>query len=102
MSINIQGIDKAAVLAALYNAPHTQGMGVLSYTPQDMTIEEARELIKSQTVKLGDGKEVIYFDYVKGRVMKVRLDGDEFNESLYDRDNGNGASWKALEKAGLV
>lgn len=27
------------------------------------------------------------FDYLYGRVLKVDLSGDEFEESLYDRDN---------------
>jgi hypothetical protein len=84
--INIRGMEKAAVLAALYNSAHVQGLGIFQAIPGIMSIEEARQLLKSQT----------YFDYVFGRVMKVNLSGDEFEERLYDRDNGNGAAWNAL------
>jgi len=80
--ISIKGLDKAEVLAALYNRARPQGMGFLQWTPQDMSIEEAKE-----TLQYGP-----YFDYVQGRVMKVDLSKDEFDSSLYDRDNGLGAA----------
>lgn len=40
----------------------------------------------------GDG----YFDYLKGRVMKVSISGDSLDPRLYDRDNGQGAAARAL------
>jgi hypothetical protein len=52
-----------------------------------MTIEEARELIS----------ECSRFDYLKGRVMKVDLGGDELRTALYNRDNGPNAAESALE-----
>lgn len=85
--IDISGMDKAEVLAKLYNAARPQGMGFLHYTAQDMTAEEAKEL-------LSDGR--AYFDYLKGRVMKVNLSGDLLCPVLYDRDNGEGAARRAL------
>lgn len=88
--IDISKLDKAEVLAALYNRARTQGMGVLHYTPVDMPIETARELTAM-------GKH-LYFDYVNGRVMKVNLSGDEFNPALYDRDNGEGAAASVLAR----
>lgn len=84
--INISKVDKADVLVALYNKAKTQGMGILDYDPFPMKKEEAEELLRKQT----------YFDYVKGRVMKVDLSKDEFDEYLYDRDNGKGAALAAL------
>jgi len=85
--INTKGLDKGMVLAALYNASHPQGMGLLHYDPKPMTVEEANELLKLDT----------YFDYLKGRVMKVNLSSnDSFNECLYDRDNGTGAAETAI------
>jgi len=80
--ISIAGLDKADVLAALYNTARPQGMGFLHYTPDPMTKEEAAELLKSGT----------YFDYVKGRVLKVNLAGDEFDPWGYNRDNGETAA----------
>ena len=84
--INLAGLDKAAVLAALYNASRPLGMGFLRYDPADMTVEEARELLKKYS----------YFDYLKGRVMKVDLLGDSFDPWLYDRDNGKGAAMRVI------
>jgi hypothetical protein len=84
--INITGIDKAEILRALYNYSRPLGMGILHFTPEDMTVAEARELLKSQT----------YFDYLKGRVMKIDLSSDSLRDDLYDRDNGRGACYSAL------
>ena len=74
--IDISKYDRADVLAALYNNSKPQGMGILHFDPEDMGREEARELLEKYT----------YFDYLKGRVMKARLDCDEFNPAMYDRD----------------
>jgi hypothetical protein len=85
-TISIAGLDKAEVLAALYNSARAQGLGLLHYKPEPMAAIEARELLKEQK----------YFDYLKGRVMKVRIDGDELSTRLYDRDNGFGAAEAAI------
>jgi hypothetical protein len=84
--INISKLNKSEVLQKLYNASQPLGLGTLHFTPEDLTKEEAEELLKEQT----------YFDYLKGRVMKVNLGGDELDPWLYDRDNGQGAAAKAL------
>lgn len=84
-TIDISKLDKAEVLAALYNASKPQGLGILHFTPEPMTRTEAAELLK--TAK--------YFDYLKGRVMKVKIE-DQLKVWLYDRDNGNGAAAAAL------
>lgn len=88
MSVDISGLNRADVLCALYNASRPQGMGFMHYTPQEMQCEEAEQLL-SQTK---------YFDYLKGRVMKVDLSSDtEFREALYDRDNGQGAAQRVID-----
>jgi len=87
--INLVGMDKAVVLAALYNASKPQGMGFLHYDPTPMSIKEAHELLEEGT----------YFDYFKGRVMKIDLSGDTLNTWGYDRDNGDGAAEKAINAA---
>lgn len=86
--INIKGLNKAEVLAALYNHAKPQGMGFLQYTPEDMTKDQAQKLLDN-----GDR----YFDYVKGRVMKVELSQDYLDPWLYDRDNGQGEAQEALK-----
>lgn len=98
--IKIAGVNKAFVLAALYNASRVQGMGVIQAAFRDskglpyiMPVKEAEELLKEHT----------YFDYLYGRVMKVDLSSDEeFDERLYDRDNGPEAARDALESLGLI
>jgi hypothetical protein len=84
--ILLAGLNKADVLAALYNASKPQGMGFMHYDPNPMTREEAEGLLKQTT----------YFDYLKGRVMKVDLAGDELDTSGYDRDNGQGAAERVI------
>lgn len=87
--VDTKGLKKSAVLAALYNDSKPQGLGVLHFNPAPMTEEEAEDLLKTST----------HFDYLKGRVMKVDLSNDDsFEEWLYDRDNGNGAAQRAINK----
>lgn len=84
--VDISGLDKAAVLAALYNRAKPQGMGMLHYDPAPWSAVNA----------LAYGRIDCYHDYVKGRVLKVDLSGDEFSPALYDRDNGTGAAAEAI------
>ena len=81
--MDIKGMDKAKILAALYNGARSQGMGLLHYTPEAMTPTEAQEILDSGQT---------YFDYHKGRVMKISLESDELRTDLYNRDNGPGAA----------
>lgn len=86
--VDTRGLSKADVLAALYNNSKPIGLGLLQFDPKEMMVTEAEELLKQTT----------YFDYLKGRVMKVDLSSsDGFEEWLYDRDNGNGAAQRAID-----
>lgn len=86
--VNIKGLDKARVLKALYDHSHVQGSGFLQAVPDGVvTVEHCAMLLGSQT----------YFDYLHGRVLKVELSGDEFDERLYDRDCGEGAAQRAVD-----
>lgn len=86
--VSIEGLDKAKVLKALYDGSHIQGMGFLSAV-DNFTEEDAKRLLEKQT----------YFDYLHGRIMKVDLSSDvEFNERLYDRDNGSGHAQEIIDK----
>lgn len=80
--VNIKGIDKVELLAALFNASRAQGAGLFAPHTQAMTKEEAQSLKPEST----------YFDYIRGRVMKIYLGDDECDTRLYDRDNGPGAA----------
>lgn len=96
MMISIKGLTKAEALKALYDNARPLGMGYLHFTPEPMTLDEAAKYFK-----VGDdnASRVGYFDYLKGRVMKVDLNKDEFNPALYDRDNGQGSAAAAIEEA---
>ena len=84
--ISIEGLNKADVLAGLYNASKPQGMGFMQYESKSMTREEAESILSRTT----------YFDYLKGRVMKVELSKNEFESWAYDRDNGEGTAEKVI------
>ena len=86
--IDIKGLNKAEVLKELYNNSKVQGLGILHATGRDMTTEEAEEELKQGT----------YFDYLHGKVMKVDLSKDEFDERLYDRDNGQGKAQRVIDE----
>ena len=89
--INIEGLDRAEILAALYNKSQQQGMGFLDQRgAKGMTKEMAAELLKNQD----------YFDYLQGRVMKISLKegAKTLRPFLYDRDNGQGAAARVIAK----
>ena len=84
-----------SLLCALYNRARPQGLGFLEYEEKPMTKSEAASIIR-ECEKRND----FYFDYLKGRVMKVSLkDPRYFDERLYDRDNGAGAAALAIKIA---
>lgn len=86
--MNIAGMNKAEVLAALYNAAKPQVMGFMHYKKEPMMKEEAQAL-------LDEGQKS--FDYLQGRVMKIDFEeGDELYTGLYNRDNGPEAAEKAI------
>ncbi len=88
--MKIEGLNKAEVLAALYNNAQVQGMGFLQADNKQMTTEEAKTILDESDDK--------YFDYLKGRVMKIRIAGDEIDTRLYNRDNGDGAAERVIGK----
>lgn len=97
--INIKGLGKAEVLAALHNGTQALGMGMLHDIGRDMTADEASKAIES----IGGAREIygkpsLYFDYLLGRPLKVDIGGDEFDERLYDRDAGRGAADRAITR----
>lgn len=89
--IDIKGLDKAEVLIALYEHARPQGLGFLHYTPEQMTRAEALAWLEKTE----------RFDYLNGRVMKVDLSKDAFEEWLYDRDNGDGAAAHAVREVAI-
>ena len=87
-TIFIEKSWRPAALAALYNESKPQGMGFLQFDPEMMTPMEAETLLENSP----------YFDYLKGRIMKIGLTDEGTGTPLYDRDNGEGACERALER----
>lgn len=85
--IDITGLEKGAVLAVLFNSATSRSLGSLNAHPKPMTSKIGAKVIAET------GPE---FDYLQGRVLKIDLSGDEFDEALYDRDNGAGTAQAAV------
>jgi hypothetical protein len=86
--VNIKGLDKAEVLAALHNGTQCLGMGRL-HNIGTCSVEQAREDIKQMGLRL-------QFDYYHGRPLKVDISGDTFDPWLYDRDAGKGTAQRVI------
>jgi hypothetical protein len=86
--ISLNGLDKAEVLAALYNGSKPQGMGFVQYDPKPMSAAEAKTLLEKKT----------NFGYLKGRIMNMDLSGDYLDPLGYNRDNGEGAAEKVINE----
>jgi len=99
--IDVRGIPPELLLKHLYNKTHPQGMGFLHYDPTPMTTEVAKRILDEAkalpSVQDCGGK--VYFDYFKGRVMKVAIGGRNIDPSMYDRDNFPGACQEAVNDA---
>lgn len=80
MLVNIAGLPKHAVLAALWNAAHRKSS--LDFKVA-MSESRARALTTIEQMMA-----LPYFDWVDGRCLKVDIGTDEFDSDSYDRDNG--------------
>jgi hypothetical protein len=87
--MDIGHLDKAEVLAALYNAAKIQGGGAFHAKGDLMPVDQAQRILDESKDK--------YFDYLFGRVMKVDLSQDKVDPWLYNRDNGEHAFEKAIQ-----
>lgn len=85
--IQLGELEKASVLAALYNAAKPSIKELSSYDSTPMTYQEARAISFQQD----------RFDYIKGRIVLVIFVNSTFNSKLYDKNNGNNAAGKIIE-----
>lgn len=94
-SVDIAGLDKAELLAALHNATRPLGLGTITALRRDMTHEEAAAIIQDRLGggDLGGRRGPFDFDYVAGRPVKCDIGGPRisaFHVARYDRDAGAG------------
>lgn len=92
-TVDISGLDKAEVLQALYNNSRPMGMGFLQAKAGPMSTEEARKELEAgddsdRMFPSQRNPDRLYFDYLRGRPLKVDISGDSFRPWGYDRDNG--------------
>lgn len=93
MNVDIKGLPKHAVIAALWNAAHAQSIFDRKHA---MSETRARELA---TAVMASDKPFDRLDWVDSRVMKVDIRYDSFDPVLYDRDNGGeGAAARVIER----
>lgn len=88
--IDVSDIAPGVLLQTLYMGARVQGLGVLHSTSGPLETEEIEEYLKDMPQ---------YFDYLKGRVMKVEINGKTLRPRLYDRDNGVGAAQASVDEA---
>ncbi|MET9776180.1 hypothetical protein ABZ023_18300 [Streptomyces sp. NPDC006367] len=88
--IDISGLNKAKVLAALWNNAAPPPAHVTP-NPRNfaMTAAEAAEIL----LREGAG-----FDYLEDRLLKVNLSDDTFDPRGYDRDNGDGLAAQVITR----
>lgn len=79
MKVDISGIDKKALLQALYAQAEPKGYGWFHYIPDHILPDEEMESI------LAKGNRI---DYLHGRAMKIYLTDNSIDTSIYNEYNG--------------
>ena len=85
MSIDIQDLDKAKLLAKLYNDAQYIG---LDANHQKMSVNDAQGVIDDHGLK---------FETVGGRSLHIDLTGDTLDSTDYNRSNGYAAAESAVD-----
>jgi len=86
--VDIKGLDKARVLKALYDHSNVQEMSLFRSVPNGLvTVEICENLLKHNTS----------FECLYGRVLRIDIGGDAFDERLYDQECGEGAAQRAVD-----
>ncbi|MGL4233301.1 MAG: hypothetical protein ACRDAM_13965 [Casimicrobium sp.] len=70
--IEITGANLIDCVKAAYDLSRPQGMGILHFTPEPLTDEEAQTFIQPEP-----NRSAISMDYVKGRACKFDVHRDE-------------------------
>ena len=92
--IDISNKDINEVIAALYNQSTPIGMGFAQYEPFEMTKELAAYLLENIADRDEHGN--IFLSYVKGRPMKLRIEGNLIYVSKYNYENEFGLAQRVI------
>lgn len=88
--IHIAGVAKADVLVALYESSRLKGINRLNTMGHtSLSREEAEFMLESGQTR---------FEKIYGRPIRVDLDSDWLDEREYDKQNGFGSAWRAIEQ----
>lgn len=82
--MNIAGLSKAQLLAALFNYAMPPALRFMSTKSEPMTTEQADRIIKQM---LHD-KRPLKFDSIEGRSLNIDLSSDETDPTRYNLYNG--------------
>jgi len=93
MNIDIAGLPKYAVVAALWSAARAQSVFDHKSAMSETRAREVADFVMASSLP-GDR-----LDWVDGRVMKVDVRYDSFDPVFYDRDNGGeGHAARVIER----
>ena len=87
-TIDIAGLDKAAILVALYAIAKPRGHGIEAFVAGDLPYDEAKEILTAQ-------KYVV--DYLYGRALKIRFDTDILLTESFNEIYGPNAAEGVIE-----
>lgn len=101
--ISYAGIDEAVLVHALYHgaaqfAPNTPaGLINLLHGGNQVTLDVVRQELAG---RLRDRDGSLHIDYFRGRPLKIELNPatEEFSPRLYDRDAGEGAAQRVVDR----
>jgi hypothetical protein len=97
--VDISGLDKAIVLAALYNNSKRVEYPYKASCPELLTLEQARAFLQSDA-KFSDN--VWQIDTYYDRDLSVDLTGDAFDSEAYNQANGDGLAERIVEALRLT
>lgn len=77
MKVDITGVMLPEFVKEVYNKSGPQGLGVLHFTPKELSNEEVNEILDATRF----GSAVLSMDYIKGRACKMTVSKED--DSIY-------------------
>lgn len=96
--IDISGLDKAELLAGLFNAATPTDTDYLRFYPNGMSRDQAAEILETRAWLAKTHKTFLTSFGIKGRTIKLDLTTDTLDPTSYDAHNGEGAAAAVVAK----